>query len=64
MRWPWQRRREEAERQALVAVDMYLQALDDRGHARRLAAESRRINNENGFAKAIRTAMGVDHDNR
>lgn len=59
--WPrfvrerWERREREAE----VAEALLVEAHATHARVGRLAAEATRLKRENGFAEAIRTAMGV-----
>lgn len=61
MRWPWTRVRHYE-----AAVDVAREALEkarlDRAEALKLAAQARRLREQNGFAEAIRAAMGVKRD--
>lgn len=60
MRWPWDRRVEEAERKARESATELRRATAERDVARLVAKASREARRQNGFADLIRAAMGVN----
>lgn len=62
MKWPWVRRRVDYDAAVEVARLALEKAKADRRHALQLAARARDLRERNGFAEAIRLAMGVSDD--
>lgn len=58
MKWPWDRWRE-AEAEAVRAEARLDEARREHAEVRKLAEETRRIKQSNGFAEAVRAAFGV-----